>query len=362
MPEKQIANDIPDWIQSAKKLPLAFSQVREDPFLDEWLLNQCHNDHQQIVMIASGGCTAAYLAAKKNVAHIDLVDTNPAQLGLTQFKLHLLEHYRTEERLRILGHRTMNAGLRYQHLSQWLSENNHENSLLGDLDQLSQFGPDYMGRYELLFKALQQELLLHCQQITSLLNQKIPMLPLAPNLTESIESAIKKVMSTQNLITLFGEDATQNPAKPFYQHFIDQTFQLLLKGKTANNPYLTQFLQGRYVEDQYAPWLNLKQQSITADIKFHCMEMSEALEKILRKNDLIHLSNILDWLSKKEAKELLTLAKSKLKKNGFIIIRQLNSSLNIRELGGDINWLRDESKQLTTHDRSFFYKQIHVGR
>ena len=43
-------------------------------------------------------------------------------------------------------------------------------------------------------------------------------------------------------------------------------------------------------------------------------------------------------------------------------IRQLNSSLDIRNLPGGLEWDAARSASFLERDRSFFYRAIHVGR
>jgi S-adenosylmethionine-diacylglycerol 3-amino-3-carboxypropyl transferase len=77
--------------------------------------------------------------------------------------------------------------------------------------------------------------------------------------------------------------------------------------------------------------------------------------------DFIHLSNILDWLSPDAARATLAAAHRALKLGGFVLIRQLNSSLNIPALFPSLTWHHDEGRRLQLADRSFFYPQIHLA-
>ena len=91
----------------------------------------------------------------------------------------------------------------------------------------------------------------------------------------------------------------------------------MLKGVFHTRPY-------HYFE------LAISSQDLLAQINYHHKMMIDFLFNADReKYDLIHLSNILDWLSESEATEVLNLAKSALAKDGKIIVRQLNSSLDI---------------------------------
>ncbi len=98
---------LPDWVVAAANMPIAFAQVREDSFLDLALLDRIDGHHIRAVMIASGGCTAAALAASGRVDHLHLVDVNPAQIALCRLKLHLLQTATPLERLKLLGHEPM---------------------------------------------------------------------------------------------------------------------------------------------------------------------------------------------------------------------------------------------------------------
>ena len=78
--------------------------------------------------------------------------------------------------------------------------------------------------------------------------------------------------------------------------------------------------------------------------------------------DIVHLSNILDWLSAAEAQETLELAWSALRPGGQVIVRQLNSMLDIPCSCPRFIWHEDKSAALLRQDRSFFYRGIFVGK
>jgi len=87
--------------------------------------------------------------------------------------------------------------------------------------------------------------------------------------------------------------------------------------------------------------------------------MLEALDSTPEQSvDFLHLSNILDWLSPEEAGETLAAAHRVLKPGGFLIIRQLNSSLEIPSLLPSLKWHMEEGRRLQLSDRSFFYPEI----
>jgi S-adenosylmethionine-diacylglycerol 3-amino-3-carboxypropyl transferase len=89
--------------------------------------------------------------------------------------------------------------------------------------------------------------------------------------------------------------------------------------------------------------------------------MAEELESMPASFDFIHLSNVLDWLSPEQARSTLDLAWKALRPGGRVLIRQLNSSLDIPALVSRFTWLADEAAELHAGDRSFFYRKLHLG-
>ena len=82
--------DSPFWIDQAAAMPVAFAQVRENALIDQWVVRQLTLP-VDVMIVASGGCTAALLVAEPNVRSLHLVDPNPAQLALARMKLWLMQ-------------------------------------------------------------------------------------------------------------------------------------------------------------------------------------------------------------------------------------------------------------------------------
>jgi S-adenosylmethionine-diacylglycerol 3-amino-3-carboxypropyl transferase len=89
--------------------------------------------------------------------------------------------------------------------------------------------------------------------------------------------------------------------------------------------------------------------------------MAELLTQYNGTVDFVHLSNILDWLPSDDAKVMLARASNALRPGGFTLIRQLNSNLDIPSLGTGFEWRADLAEMLHSRDRSFFYRNLHVG-
>src|SRR5258708_4572401 len=140
------------WLDQAAAMPVAFALVREDPLLDRDVVAQAGPD-ARVLMIASGGCTAALLATLPTVAQLHLVDPNPAQLALARLKLHLLTAA-TDARQALLGHASLPADERRRRLGEALSSLGLAADVFGPPDLVAELGPDHAGRYELLFAQL----------------------------------------------------------------------------------------------------------------------------------------------------------------------------------------------------------------
>ena len=354
------------WLDRARNLPLGFAQVREDPAIDETIVNLAGSE-VRVLMVASGGCTAALLAASPRVAHLHLVDPNPAQIALARLKLGLLADSDTNARLRLLGHAEMRAEDRARQIVARLTGLNYSADALGPEDRVAQAGPDGAGRYEHLFAELRRVLCETQPQIEELLKLRNPLEQakrVASNtpLGMALDLAFREVMALPNLVALFGEGATRNPQMPFADHFALQTRRILGSQPAAENSYLSQMLLGRFANGAEHAWLRAAPPVRFPRITWEVDSMISALSSVDEKFDVVHLSNILDWLSPDSVKKTLDLALAALRPGGWLTIRQLNSTLDIRALGENIAWEPDLSKRMLSEDRSFFYRAIHVGR
>lgn len=354
------SGQLASWINTACQFPIGFAQVREDPLLDVEVIEHLNRPQTKVLMIASGGCTAALLATHPLVNELTVVDPNLSQLGLTQLKLHLLEHCSIEERLSILGHQKMPVQDRRAWIAHQLNLLGLPADTLGDLDTVAESGLDYSGRYEYLFLQLQHEIRHFEHEINDILTHSES--TVSEHLKECLYESFRKVMSLDNLVALYGEGATQNPAIPFWEHFFLQTMNALNCPLAKNNPFLSQLLLGRFSQQPYE-WLTKPKQAITQNIRFLNHTLSDTLDKANDFFDFIHLSNALDWLNPQEAKAMLRSVANKLNSGGMLILRQLNSTLDIPSLGNNqIEWQVRDGEDYRNQDRSFFYKRLLLGK
>jgi S-adenosylmethionine-diacylglycerol 3-amino-3-carboxypropyl transferase len=364
----------PAWLASARAWPVAFAQVREDPRIDEAIVDRLPAD-SSLLMIASGGCTAAFLAGHSKLRDITLVDTNPAQLALTRLKLRLLEAADPEMRCRVLGHSPMDSGERGDFLRREFSAMKLADDILGPMPRVVSTGPDYAGRYEQLFAALQSDI---CADaiLTRGLNELLD-LESAERQQEWLERnaswwskltvVFERVFALANLTALFGEGATRNPRQSFAAHFLEQLRHVAVHQPVRRNPFVWQLLKGHFPRGAEAPWLHRPVGPTGKNWRFVPQAMTDAMHEAGvdgRRHDMVHLSNVLDWLDPEAATRTLRNAWDCAAPGGWVVIRQLNSTLDVRALGESVGWAWDSqwSDELLEIDQSFFYRKLHVGQ
>ena len=354
----------PPWLEQAVRLPLAFAQVREDPLLDREVV-EATGRRLSVLVVASGGCTAALLASLPAIRYILLIDPNPAQLVLARLKLELLRRCSTSQRLAILGHRNMAPEERHRRISALLSGIDPEAGALGPADLVARRGPDHAGRYEALFAALRRALAAQRSRLDTLLELADPVRQrhlLDGPLRQALDQALDRVFDLPVLVRLFGPEATRNPAEPFGTHFARRLVHVLTHRPARHNPWLRQMLGGRYPSGCPAPWFTARAPVDPPRIEWVRSTMLEVLRDSGEIFDFIHLSNILDWLSPQEAARTLDGVAGALRPGGKVLVRQLNSRLDIRRAGSRFAWMEEDSDRLLAADRSFFYRAIHLGR
>jgi S-adenosylmethionine-diacylglycerol 3-amino-3-carboxypropyl transferase len=360
------ANSLPPWVAEAAALPVAFAQVREDPLLDACVVRGL-GPEARVIMIASGGCTLAFLAASCRMARIDVVDPNPAQMALARLKLHLLQHYDRAGRLALLGHTMMPTQEREGRLRAALRAIGVPAEAIGPPCVSAEDGPDHTGRYERVFAQLRRYLEPHADNVKQLLALRDPaeqarrVTPPTP-LAQALDEAFERAMDLPILIHLFGEGATRNRVESFARHFARRTRHVLTTLPAADNPYLWQVLVGRHPPGTEAPWLAAPSPEQLPEITWNTTVMTEALQRAPGEYDFVHLSNILDWLSPEEATATLDVAHAALRPGGMTLIRQLNSTLDIPGVGKGFAWQTHEAQALHARDRSYFYRALHLGK
>ncbi|MBN9417655.1 MAG: DUF3419 family protein [Candidatus Eremiobacteraeota bacterium] len=311
------------WLEQAADLPVAFAVVREDPRLDLEVLDHL-GGRPRVVMIASGGETALSLA-RRPLGSLLLVDANAAQLELVRCKWRLAEGDR-EVALGLLGHRPAE---RTGTFTDW----GLRDGRLGPFEEVCGWGLDYLGRYESVFRDLQRH------------------------------GDFERSFRLENLARLFGAGATQNPRRTFASHFARRCQIARERPDAKVNPFLAHMLEGQFPQGIFWDWLAPESWATPlVQPEFRHGEMHKILRTLPDASaDYVHLSNILDWLDPEQAREVLQETVRVLAPEGVVLIRQLNSSLEIPSLRVPLQWDHPRGQELVEKDRSFFYPEIHWG-
>lgn len=315
-----------------------------------------------VMMIASGGETAVCLA-RLPLSKLVLVDMNPAQLALTRCRFHLAETSGMEQSMALLGHLPMPPERRWENWAAIFDKLNLADHALGELSLIGEYGPDHCGRYEAAFRELRRPLVPHEEDVfqflqTTEVETASRMIAADTAVGEVLEAAFAQALSLGNLVALFGEEATRNPRKPFHRHFIHQLRDITSRQPPSENPWIWQLLAGKFAPAAPADWLQSGAPFLVRPTYLRAPMLGALADTSAESMDFIHLSNILDWLSPAAARDTLDAACRALRPGGHVLIRQLNSSLDIPSLCPSLVWHHEEGKRLQLADRSFFYPQI----
>lgn len=356
-----------EYAIKAEKEPIAFSIVREDSTQDQEIIKRYFPEEKvSMIMIASGGCTAAQLVSQSSINDLTLVDPNLAQLELTRFKINLLM-LPTQKRLEILGYLPMNPQDRKDIMQGYMKALNIKSDLFGNLDAIASCGLDFTGRYEKVFEALRNHLSNYKEEIENIfkinnIEEQIKYLSSETELGQAFDKAFVEVMSQENLVKLFGKKATANRVQNFSKHFVERIRVYLSNHLASKSPWLANMLLGHFNNNLMFPWLTSKINKDLPEINYVNSFMNNALDQAKPNTyHIVHLSNIIDWLTPEEAEKTLELAYNALKPGGIVIIRQLNSNVDIVKLGKKFNWDLKTSKEFLHNDHSFFYRNFFIG-
>lgn len=313
-----------------------FAVVREDPMLEAELvrLTQASN----VLLIASGGCTALTLQALFPDLHITLVDFNPAQLERVQEKMRALRE--TDAAIR---HRRFNIGT------------NDPNGL----NQNGNFESLFRGLREFIFDLVADE-----SEILALFEEKERL----ANVSELLFSskywsvAFDLYFSDSLLNAMFGPDATQHAEPGSYPRYFQALFEKGLVSATAfDNYFLHHVLLGYYLQRPASlPYYLL---SPPTDYRFQMIEGTLDRVPELQRFDLISLSNIMDWMPLTEIVDLICHLQNGMKSGASLLYRQLNNDTDLSADFGD-SYAFDTALGVRCQraERSLFYSSVHVGK
>lgn len=306
-----------------------FSQVREDPAIELSVCNMINDHNLNILMIGSGGCTL-FSIINNNINNIDVVDINQSQINLILLKIEVISFLKNKYKFLdfIEG--------RFKKEEYDIIYNCIKNKLptqctdfWDDNMHLIYKGINSIGNYEKLFNEL----------IDSKFN-------------------FKKVFNKENLITKFGINAISNSKDNFSSHFEYILNRYKTECTPENNYFYHQILYGIYSKKDLPYYFDNFDNISTYKNKINLIRADLSQKQLPDETyDIIHISNITDWMNNKIIDSFIQKIYKALKKNGFIIARKLLGNYNLKskisEYFSVIN---------VPEDKSFFYSEVVVGK
>ena len=313
-----------------------FAVVREDPMVEAELVRL--TKAKNVLLIASGGCTALTLQALFPDLHITLVDFNPAQLERVQEKMSALRDADTATR-----DRRFNIGT-------------------SDPEGLNQ-----NGNFESLFRGLREfifDLVADESEIRALFEKKDRRIAISEILFSSKywSVAFDLYFSDPLLNAMFGPEATQHAEPGSYPRYFQRLFE---KGLTAavafDNYFLHHVLLGYYLQRPASlPYYLLQP---PADYRFQMVEGTLDQVPELQRFDLISLSNIMDWMPLTEVTALINHLQNQMKPGATVLYRQLNNYTDLStDFGDSFEFDAALGARFQEAERSLFYSNVQVGK
>ena len=311
-----------------------FAVVREDPKIEARLV--CLHQVNEVLLIASGGCTALTLQALFPDLHLTLLDINPAQLELI------------EEKRRALT----DTGIRPHAFNIGTSDSR-------GLNQCGAFESLFRGLREFIFDLVADE-----EQIRALFEERGGFKRASQLLFSNRywPVAFDMFFSDSLLNTMFGFNATQHAEPESYPKYFQTVFEKgLMSGRASDNYFLHHVFLGYYLDRS----TSLPHYLTVPPSDYHFQMVEGTLDQVpdLGRFDLISLSNIMDWMSPTDIISLKVELQKQMKSGAIVLYRQLNNPVDLEtEFGDSFQFNSALGEKLLEDDRSLFYSSIHVGK
>ncbi len=313
-----------------------FAVVREDPMIEAELVRL--TEASNVLLIASGGCTALTLQALFPDLHITLVDFNPAQLERVREKMSALRDVDGVTR-----HRRFNIGT----------------SDPKGLNQSGNFESLFRGLREFIFDLVADE-----AEIRVLFEEEERLANVSKVLFSSKywRVAFDLYFSDSLLNAMFGPDATQHAEAGSYPRYFQTLFEKgLTSAKAFDNYFLHHVFLGYYLQRP----ASLPYYLLAPPTDYHFQMVEGTLDQVpeLQRFDLISLSNIMDWMPLAEIASVIGHLQNGMKSGASVLYRQLNNYTDLSTYFGDsFEFDAALGVQFQKIERSLFYSSVHVGK
>lgn len=311
---------------------MLFAQVREDPAIEIFCINELgkNNNNIDVLCICSGGCTVLSILSEK-ISKLDTIDFNKEQLYLCNLKRAICNYFNHKNKILKFYYGEFNKEQYKIYLGNLDIDPEVKQYWNNNLDYIH-FGINRYGKFEELFRQL----------IKSNFNYK-------------------KIFNRENLINIFGQSAVENSnEREFYNHFqnIINTYQKLYL--PSENYFYHQILYDKYDENclpfYFSNLNNIKNNG--HKINYICDNFLDYIYSCkINSYDIIHTSNLTDWMNSDIIENMLKQIYIILKINGFVILRRLNGDYNLNNLVGKYFTIIND----IPIDKSHFYLEIVVG-
>lgn len=315
--------------------PIQFAVVREDPSLEQIALERALRRHSKpsrprALLIASGGCTAFFLAHRFPGIDLTLVDPNPAQLELVRRKLAMLEAGDVSARRRAFN--------------------------VGDDDPA---GLNQCGNFESLFRQLRAflvEFVAPAEEIEAFFAGGDAALPRRWFASPYWPVAFELHFAAPLLEAMFTAAATRHAEPDSYPGYFRRAFERgLAQPDAATNPFLQHVLLGRYL----AMPEQLERRP-DARITLALRRIEDVAD--FSGFDLVSLSNVMDWMDDAAIATLARALCATLEPGAALLWRQLNNPVaHERRFEPAVRFDLALSERMLDAERSLFYSRVRVG-
>ncbi|WP_058476876.1 DUF3419 family protein [Legionella steigerwaltii] len=317
-----------------KHNPIQFSVVREDPEIERKVI--LSSGAKEVLLIASGGCTALSLQAYFPHLKFTLVDPNRAQIQLIQEKMNALKEFSSAEKKA-----SFNVG------------NN------------SPSGLNEGGNFESLFRSFRNfitEFILNPEELKDLLTQPSHASHVRTVLFEHRywKVAFDLFFHHNFLEAMFGPEAVQHAPRGSYPEYFRKVIeQGLEKEDMSKNYFIHHLFLGHYINQESC----LPYYLTVPTPEYHFEFINNTIDKVenFHSFDLVNLSNIFDWMDEDKIKNLANRLNLEMKPGARLLTRQLNNQKDFMQYFPNFELLREESAALLASDRSLFYSQINCA-
>jgi S-adenosylmethionine-diacylglycerol 3-amino-3-carboxypropyl transferase len=313
-----------------------FAIVREDPAVEEAVLRE---DDREVLLVASGGCTALALAARHPALKLTLFDMNPQQLALVQDKASALVAPAQDARWR----------------ATWGIDDASAESLSG------------RGNFEALFRGLGaflDELVIDRAARRQAFEDAAAGGPLP--IADAVRGhrfwpvAFDLFFADPLLHTMFGPAATQHAAGPYARYFQRVVEEGMARDDAGTNPWLAHALLGCFLPSALPPMLLDPRPPADGQLAF--IEGTLDAVQDLGRFDVVQLSNIFDWTPPADVARLCRRLGDEMAPGARLVLRQLNSTMALPGMLGE-RFFIDEARDATllAADRSLFYDRLIIA-